>query len=184
MGDLLRDAARNGKFFVGNDNVTRLWNSAPDNLQACKSEQRNFLPHLESYLETPHEQVDPGFEWRALRLFARQSPHFFSPLAQPLGKTSDYLEQVRKRLVRDRVTKTVASTSSNLLDHNYVLAANHGQTEGVNSATESPADEDDWEYMLEMDKAAEAVRAIIEGEKSEPTASDSNDVEVMSEEQL
>ncbi|ALC46111.1 Hpr1, partial [Drosophila busckii] len=108
LGDCLREAARNGKFYLGNDNLTRLWNYSPDNLQACKSEQRNFLPLLETYLETPHDKNDPAFEWRALRLLARQTPHFFTFVSQPSSKVSDYLDTVRKRLIREKeLTKQV-----------------------------------------------------------------------------
>ncbi|KAH8347003.1 hypothetical protein KR059_004074, partial [Drosophila kikkawai] len=162
LGDSLRDAARNGKFFLGNDNLTRLWNYSPDNLQACKSEQRNFLPLLETYLETPHDKVDPGFEWRALRLLARQTPHFFTSLSQPSSKTSDYLEQVRKRLIRDKEPKPVVMTSSHSLEHNNGLAANHGHTESVNFATESPESPAEAEPDLEVDDTEQVVDEAFE----------------------
>ncbi|KAH8409875.1 hypothetical protein KR222_011855, partial [Zaprionus bogoriensis] len=124
LGDCLRDAARNGRFFLGNDNLTRLWNYSPDNLQACKSEQRNFLPMLETYLETPHEKSDPAFEWRALRLLARQTPHFFTFVSQPSCKISDYLDVVRKRLLREKeLLKQTSATSSLALEHNNGLLA-------------------------------------------------------------
>ncbi|EDV43764.1 uncharacterized protein Dana_GF18644 [Drosophila ananassae] len=280
LGDSLRDAARQGKFFLGNDNLTRLWNYSPDNLQACKSEQRNFLPLLETYLETPHDKTDPAFEWRALRLLARQTPHFFTSLSLPSNKISDYLEQVRKRLVRDKEPKAVSAASNS--EQNNGLATNNSHTESEQDATvalqevepeqglevedtepveetdEAPAHEkplmvtrehieevapligepwmkvgkkigfkndellyfqmehptatiacvqmltnwisddddatlDNWAYMLEgleMNTAAEAVKAIIEREKksssstAEPSlvdASDGNDVEVLSD---
>lgn len=134
LGDALRDASRSGKFYLGNDNLTRLWNYSPDNLQACKSEQRNFLPLLETYLETPHEKVDPAFEWRALRLLARQTPHFFTSLSQP-SKISDYLEQVRKRLIRDKEPKPAALLSNNSSENNFGLSVNNVHTEGEQDAT-------------------------------------------------
>lgn len=82
---------------MGNPELTRLWNLCPDNLQACRSEERNFLPTIESYLENPKDKADPSYEWRALRLLARQSPHFFT-LVQTPSKVSDYLEMVRKKI--------------------------------------------------------------------------------------
>ncbi|KAH8294853.1 hypothetical protein KR018_003764, partial [Drosophila ironensis] len=135
LGDSLRDAARNGKFFLGNDNLTRLWNYSPDNLQACKSEQRNFLPLLETYLESPHGKVDPAFEWRALRLLARQTPHFFTSVSQPSSKISDYLEQVRKRLIRDKEPKTLTAASNHTAEQNNGLAANSTLPESEQEAT-------------------------------------------------
>ncbi|XP_034485608.1 THO complex subunit 1 [Drosophila innubila] len=130
LGDCLRDAARNGKFFLGNDNLTRLWNYSPDNLQACKSEQRNFLPMLETYLETPHDKSDPAFEWRALRLLARQTPHFFTFVSQPSCKISDYLDVVRKRLTREKeLVKQVSTASNNPTEQNNGLAVHSAPSE-------------------------------------------------------
>lgn len=97
LGDSTRDACKQSKFFLGNTELTRLWNLCPDNLQACRGEDRNFLPSIETYLENPKDKVDPSFEWRALRLLARQSPHFFTPIQTP-NKVSDYLEGVRKKI--------------------------------------------------------------------------------------
>lgn len=82
---------------MGNVELTRLWNLCPDNLQACRGADRNFLPSIETYLENPKDKTDQSFEWRALRLLARQSPHFFS-LTQTPNKVSDYLEGVRKKI--------------------------------------------------------------------------------------
>ncbi|KAL7727469.1 hypothetical protein ACLKA6_017584 [Drosophila palustris] len=130
LGDCLRDAARNGKFFLGNDHLTRLWNYSPDNLQACKSEQRNFLPLLETYLETPHDKIDPAFEWRALRLLARQTPHFFTFISQPSCKISDYLDVVRKRLTREKeLVKQVNTPTNNATEHNNGLSVNSAPSE-------------------------------------------------------
>lgn len=61
-----------------------------------------FFIFLESYLENPKEKADPSFEWRALRLLARQSPHFFTLFNSPSYKVSDYLDSVRKKIQKDR----------------------------------------------------------------------------------
>lgn len=97
LGESVRDANKLNKFYMGNVELTRLWNLCPDNLQACRGADRNFLPSIEKYLENPKDKTDPTFEWRALRLLARQSPHFFS-LTQTPNKVSDYLEGVRKKI--------------------------------------------------------------------------------------
>lgn len=97
LGDHIRDATKQKKFYMGNAELTRLWNLCPDNLQACRGEDRNFLPSIESYLENPRDKMDPSYEWRALRLLARQSPLFFSLIQSP-NKVSDYLESVRKKI--------------------------------------------------------------------------------------
>ncbi|XP_054726053.1 THO complex subunit 1 [Anastrepha obliqua] len=136
LGDSLREAHRNGKFFLGNDVLTRLWNYSPDNLQACKSEERNFLPHVETFLENPHEKNDPSFEWRALRLLARQSPHFFTFLNSPSYKIADYLEGVRRRLAKDRIDNAKAAMNAN----NAALVGSNSTADTVN-ATESNSEQ-------------------------------------------
>lgn len=92
---------RIGKF--SSPELTKLWNLCPDNLQACRGSDRDFLPKLETYLENPKEKADPSYEWKALRLLARQSPHFFTLISTPSYKISDYLESVRKKIQKDRV---------------------------------------------------------------------------------
>jgi THO complex subunit 1 len=39
--------------------LTKLWNLCPNNLEACKSKDRDFLPSLEVYFEEAIEQLDP-----------------------------------------------------------------------------------------------------------------------------
>lgn len=97
LGDIVNEATKHNKFYLGNSELTRLWNLCPDNLQACRGEDRNFLPPIDTYLETPPDKNDPSYEWRALRLLARQSPLFFSLTPAP-NKVSEYLENVRKKL--------------------------------------------------------------------------------------
>jgi THO complex subunit 1 len=87
---------------MGNAELTRLWNLCPDNMAACKSEKRNYLPSVEEFFETAIEQADPNggiedhyrvinnatYGWKGLRLLSRSSPHFFGPVAS--GSTSQY----------------------------------------------------------------------------------------------
>lgn len=61
--------------------LTKLWNLYPDNLEACKAKDRDFLPSLDTYFADAIEQVesttpvrdednllkDGNFGWRALR---------------------------------------------------------------------------------------------------------------------
>lgn len=98
----MKEASNQGKFYLGNTELTRLWNLCPDNLHACRGADRNFLPSIETYLATPKDKVDPSFEWRALRLLSRQSPHFFNVNNPPSNKISDYLDSVRKKILKDK----------------------------------------------------------------------------------
>lgn len=108
LGDAIADACKQNKFYMGNAELTRLWNLCPDNLQACRGADRNFLPSIEQYLENPKDKTDATFEWRALRLLARQSPHFFTMIQTP-NKVSDYLESVRKKISESQTKTKVES---------------------------------------------------------------------------
>lgn len=104
LGSLISESIKQNNFFMGNTELTRLWNLCPDNLQACRGADRNFLPSIDVYLENPKDKIDPSFEWRALRLLARQSPHFFTLIQTP-NKVSDYLEGVRKKIQESKTKK-------------------------------------------------------------------------------
>lgn len=91
--------------------LTRLWNLCPDNLSACKGSDRDFLPTFEEFLEQkPKDKPDSSFDWRALRLLARQSPHFFT-LNNQSAKVSDCLETVSKRIKKEKEEKQTTNTT-------------------------------------------------------------------------
>ncbi|XP_017881073.1 THO complex subunit 1 isoform X2 [Ceratina calcarata] len=116
IGDVIRDAQAVGKYHMGNPELTKLWNLCPNNLEACKSKERDFLPSLETYFEEAIAQLDPkamvedeykkvndgNFGWRALRLLARRSPHFFVHGNYPINKLPEYLETMIKKIAKDR----------------------------------------------------------------------------------
>ncbi|KAK2578475.1 hypothetical protein KPH14_011643 [Odynerus spinipes] len=116
IGDIIRDAQAVGKYHMGNPELTKLWNLCPNNLEACKSKDRDFLPSLEIYFEEAIMQLDPSamveeeykkvndgnFGWRALRLLARRSPHFFVHGNNPINRLPEYLETMIKKIAKDR----------------------------------------------------------------------------------
>ncbi|XP_076669732.1 THO complex 1-like protein Hpr1 isoform X2 [Andrena cerasifolii] len=120
IGDVIRDAQAVGKYHMGNPELTKLWNLCPNNLEACKSKDRDFLPSLETYFEEAIMQLDPNamvedeykkvndgnFGWRALRLLARRSPHFFVHGNYPINKLPEYLETMIKKIAKDRPTQS------------------------------------------------------------------------------
>lgn len=93
--------------------LTRLWNLCPDNLSACKGSDRDFLPTFEEFLEQkPKDKPDSSFDWRALRLLARQSPHFFTLNNNaPSAKVSDCLETVSKRIKKEKEEKQTTNAT-------------------------------------------------------------------------
>ncbi|EZA55022.1 THO complex subunit 1 isoform X3 [Ooceraea biroi] len=116
IGDVIKDAQAANRYYVGNPELTKLWNLCPNNLEACKSKDRDFLPSLETYFEDAIMELDPAamvddkykkvndgnFGWRALRLLARRSPHFFVHGNYPINKLPEYLETMIKKIAKDR----------------------------------------------------------------------------------
>jgi len=62
LGDQICEAAKRNKCVIGNNELNRLWNLCPDNMEACRSKDRDFLPTLENYFEEAIEQLDPSVE--------------------------------------------------------------------------------------------------------------------------
>ena len=60
VGDMVKLEMRQNKFHMGNNDLTRLWNLYPDNMEACSAPQRDFLPKLEDYFEEAIEQLVPA----------------------------------------------------------------------------------------------------------------------------
>ncbi|XP_043921173.1 THO complex subunit 1 [Protopterus annectens] len=103
------------KILMGNEELTRLWNLCPDNMEACKLDGREFMPSLEEFFEVAIEQADPesmieneykvvnnsNYGWRALRLLARRSPHFFQPTNQQFKSLPEYLENMVIKLAKE-----------------------------------------------------------------------------------
>ncbi|XP_058462952.1 THO complex subunit 1 [Malaya genurostris] len=142
LGDLIQDSTKQGKFFMGNPELTRLWNTCPDNLLACKGEDRNFLPSLEAYLDGSKEKHDPSVEWRALRLLARQSPHFFTLFNSPSYKVADYLESVRKKIQKDKI-----DVQREVVQEDTPMHPEQGETEGEGFGAEEETDQMDSELL-------------------------------------
>ncbi|XP_074544848.1 THO complex subunit 1 [Halichoeres trimaculatus] len=103
------------KIFMGNDELTRLWNLNQDNMEACKSDSREFMPSLDEFFAEAIEQADPvnmveeeykvvrnpNYGWRALRLLSRRSPHFFQPTNQKFKSLADYLDSMVSKLAKE-----------------------------------------------------------------------------------
>ncbi|XP_008213699.1 THO complex subunit 1 isoform X1 [Nasonia vitripennis] len=161
IGDLIRDAQAVGKYYMGNQELTKLWNLCPNNLEACKSKDRDFLPSLETYFEEAIEQLDPAaaiedeykkvndgnFGWRALRLLARRSPHFFVHGNYPINKLQEYLEIMIKKIAKDRP----------------VCITNQVQTDIKQEAGETPPSE-----QIEQDFNEETLKQETEAIESKP----------------
>ncbi|XP_047534494.1 THO complex subunit 1 [Vanessa atalanta] len=111
VGDIIKEYESQDKFFMGNNDLTKLWNLCPDNLAACRTKERDFMPSLESYMVCGAARGG-GWGWRALRLLARRSPHFFVHTNNPIGRLPDYLDDMVKRITRE-VAANAASNNTN-----------------------------------------------------------------------
>uniref|UniRef100_A0A9J8DCN1 THO complex 1 n=2 Tax=Cyprinus carpio TaxID=7962 RepID=A0A9J8DCN1_CYPCA len=92
------------KILMGNDELTRLWNLNPDNMEACKSDSRFVFgnSHLQISLSSSLRVVrNSNYGWRALRLLSRRSPHFFQPTNQQFKSLADYLENMVIKLAKE-----------------------------------------------------------------------------------
>ncbi|KAH3695458.1 THO complex subunit 1-like [Dreissena polymorpha] len=99
---------------MGNPELTKLWNLNPSNMEACKDQQRMFLPTLEDFFQDAIEQNDPEaqveeeykltneqtFQWKALRLLARRSPLFFTNTTTPAQELKVYLNGMLSKLAK------------------------------------------------------------------------------------
>jgi len=115
LGDLIQKEVAEKKVNLGNSGLTSLWNLHPNNLEACRAKDRDFLPSLENYFEEAIEQLDPRNEieeaykkvnngewgWRALRLMSRRSSHFFISGNNPIAKLPEYLESMLGKMAKE-----------------------------------------------------------------------------------
>ncbi|TRY63385.1 hypothetical protein TCAL_11711 [Tigriopus californicus] len=136
LGREICQATAAKRFIMGNKNLTDLWNLYPDNLDACAASERDFLPGLEEYFEEALEQLKPenqveedykkvndgSWGWRALRLLAKKSPHFFTHGNNPIARLPDYLQQMLGKMGGSQ--SNGAPSTANLKDNPNAVAPN------------------------------------------------------------
>ncbi|XP_070556038.1 THO complex subunit 1-like [Ptychodera flava] len=132
IGEDMKASGPNKKIDLGSPELTRLWNINPDNVAACQDEKRQFLPSLENFFEEAIEQADPeamiedeyklvnnsNYAWRALRLMARKSPHFFQPSNQPCKTIPLYLENMITKLAKEKPSQQAPTEEIKTQDEN------------------------------------------------------------------
>lgn len=126
VGDVLRQAHAKRRHLLGNAELSRLWNVCPDNMAACRSSQRDFLPSMDSFFEEAIVQLDPAsmvepqyrlvndaqFGWRALRLLSRRCSHYFAASQKIPNSQADYLETILKKVAADSLKNSVGDPVS------------------------------------------------------------------------
>lgn len=93
-------------------------------MEACKGKERDFLPSLEEYFADAIRQLDSSVKdednilkdsnmgWRALRLLARRSPHFFTYNNTIVNPLSSYLEMMVKKISHEKRGKDVQDSQN------------------------------------------------------------------------
>ncbi|CAH1983731.1 unnamed protein product [Acanthoscelides obtectus] len=131
LGDVLKEASKEGKYYMGSRELTRLWNQCPKNLEACKG--RDFLPTLEEYFAEAMDQMennvpgedtilkDSNFGWKALRLLARRSPYFFSHSNAIMHPLSTYLQFTLEKIAYKKPGKEVSQETQNDTEIDNIL---------------------------------------------------------------
>ncbi|CAG9831828.1 unnamed protein product [Diabrotica balteata] len=149
IGDIIKEANEQGKFYIGSGELTKLWNHCPNNLEACKG--RNFLPTLEEYFSDSIQQIeahqkgddsilkDSNFGWRALRLLARRSPHFFTFGTTIMYPLSNYLEMMVKKVAHEKPGKESHQEHENDNEQDNILAEADPATDDL-----KPADHEEF----------------------------------------
>nr|CAB3266945.1 THO complex subunit 1 [Phallusia mammillata] len=151
---------------MGSPELTRLWNLCPNNLDACRSSQREFVPSLKDYFAESIEQEDPknqieeqyklvknsNFQWKALRLLSKRSQLFFmsQPPLMQFKTVPDYLTTITKKLEKEfpsNATKVTSAPSTPKQDAgNVELSQENEKTDLAledDSAVKDPNDEGD-----------------------------------------
>ncbi|XP_060521343.1 THO complex subunit 1 [Cylas formicarius] len=155
LGDIIQQSKEQGKFYMGSGELTKLWNYCPNNLEACKGKERDFLPSLEDFFAEAVAQMesqtpirdednllkDSNFDWRALRLLARRSPYFFSINLQnnPLPK---YLEMMVNKIAHEKPDKNVDENSQEARENEQEMEENINLTENAAEDLKQDASED------------------------------------------
>ncbi|CAH2039862.1 unnamed protein product, partial [Iphiclides podalirius] len=148
VGDIIKEYEGQEKFYMGNNELTKLWNLCPDNLVACRTKERDFMPSLESYMVCgagggARRTSSGGWGWRALRLLARRSPHFFVHTNNPIGRLPDYLDDMVKR-----VTREMAANAANANSANGEASNNHSDKTNKQDQVEEEITEEQMEADL------------------------------------
>lgn len=124
LGDTLQSSH---KYDLGSRELSRLWNLCPNNMAACSSTSRMFVPDPEKFLQEATEQADPearieaeykalnnpNFAWQCLRLLSLRSPHFFQNTTAQIRSLPEYLDHVVLQTGKEfqQPASTAASTA-------------------------------------------------------------------------
>ncbi|XP_041698318.2 THO complex subunit 1-like [Coregonus clupeaformis] len=184
------------KVFMGNDELTRLWNLNHNNMAACQSDSREFMPTLEEFFEEAIEQADPAnmveneykvvcnsnYGWRALRLLSRRSPHFFQPTNQQFKSLADYLEsmviKLAKELPKDLPSEEIKTGEEDYEDNGDTLLKESNDSPSMQTKLVSNQQMDDIAAKLGAQWKTLAGQLDIKAAEIREIETDSEDVDM------
>ncbi|XP_055722228.1 THO complex subunit 1-like isoform X3 [Salvelinus fontinalis] len=184
------------KVFMGNDELTRLWNLNHNNMAACQSVSREFMPTLEEFFEEAIEQADPAnmvedeykvvhnsnYGWRALRLLSRRSPHFFQPTNQQIKSLADYLEsmviKLAKELPKDLPSEEIKTGEEDYEDNGDTLLKESNDSLSMQTKLVSNQQMDDIAVKLGSQWKTLAGQLEIKAAEIREIETDSKDVDM------
>uniref|UniRef100_T1JGG4 Death domain-containing protein n=1 Tax=Strigamia maritima TaxID=126957 RepID=T1JGG4_STRMM len=169
------EAAAQGKTLIGNSELTRLWNLCPDNMDACRSEKRDFLPSLEEFFKEDIEsnsdeldepptkkKYDGNHAWRALRLLSRRSPDFFTSSNQPIRELGLYLQTMIKRVAKKKPTTNVEEGKNDTPDKEEVGgAADESEEELLENAEEKKEESQNTQFKEDSENLQFSPHAVF-----------------------
>lgn len=139
LGERIKQAEKNNEIIIGSEQLTKIWNLNQNNWDACKTQNRVFVPTIDSYFESVltkegleykhYYTEEPLYCWRALRLLGKQSANFFFPTNNaPIKPVREYIEFTIDNLANDKF-----STEINDLDNNKEQSQKSNSSISTNS---------------------------------------------------
>ncbi|XP_038860017.1 THO complex subunit 1-like isoform X2 [Salvelinus namaycush] len=183
-------------FVKESDELTRLWNLNHNNMAACQSVSREFMPTLEEFFEEAIEQADPAnmvedeykvvrnsnYGWRALRLLSRRSPHFFQPTNQQIKSLADYLEsmviKLAKELPKDLPSEEIKTGEEDYEDNGDTLLKESNDSLSMQTKLVSNQQMDDIAVKLGSQWKTLAGQLEIKAAEIREIETDSKDVDM------
>lgn len=156
LGERIRQTELRNELVIGSEQLTKIWNLNQDNWNACKTENRVFVPTVDNYFESVLTEEglkykhfyteEPLYCWRALRLLAKQSPNFFVPSNTTVKTVREYIESTIEKLASDKLV--VNENSSHDKDKNQ-KTTNSSSSNSNSTNPNSNSNSEELVYNLE-----------------------------------
>nr|XP_002123801.3 THO complex subunit 1 isoform X1 [Ciona intestinalis] len=171
---------------MGSPELTKLWNLCPNNLAACRSNEREFLPSIQDYFAEPIEQEDPknqiedqykliknsNFQWKALRLLSNRSQLFFTsqPANLQFKTVPDYLSTVIGKLAKEFPTQSTEEIKVEVSNGDLVGVGDLKTTMTVSEINNEDEGEDEDAVLDDPDDEMDDESNLLDGSQEDNDA--------------